>query len=175
MRFYHQLYREQAGRYDRLTGEGVTVGGRRAGPAGSVVSTIWSVDNEQAGVETDYEFLRWEDLVGKVWIRNPLTLAFRSIATYVGHGRFMQFKRMKALRPGPVLTICISAVASGKWLNKLVVPWLLRFTYYHHTLAAGGPGDALDARLDAFARRMAEELDEPWDEVLFLTHSAGTI
>jgi hypothetical protein len=56
VRFYHQLYREQAGRYDRLTGEGVTVGGRRAGPAGSVVSTIWSVDNEQAGVETDYEF-----------------------------------------------------------------------------------------------------------------------
>lgn len=211
VRFYHQLYRDQAGRYDRLTGEGVTVGGRRAGPAGSVVSTIWSVDNEQAGVETDYEFLRWEDLVGKVWIRNPLTLAFRSIATYVGHGRFMQFKRMKALRPGPVLTICyppflavmipllfallpalllwsvlpfwaaalagigISAMASGKWLNKLVVPWLLRFTYYHHTLAAGGPGDALAARLDAFARRMAEELDEPWDEVLFLTHSAGTI
>ncbi len=211
VRFYHQLYRDQAARFGPLSGEALTVGARRAGPAGSVVSTQWDVDNSQAGVETDYEFLRWEDLVGKVWIRNPLKLGLRSIATYVGHARFMQFKRMKRLRPGPVLTICyppflavviplllallpalllwivlpfwaaalagvaISAALSGRWLNKLVVPWLLRFTYYHHTLAAGGPGPDLDARLDRFAERIVEEMDEPWDEILFLTHSAGTI
>jgi hypothetical protein len=69
----------------------------------------------------------------------------------------------------------LSALLVGKRLNKLVVPWLLRFTYYHHTLAAGGPGAALDERLDAFAQRMAEEMDGDWDEILFMTHSAGTI
>lgn len=211
VRFYHQMYREQAARHERLSGGAIDVGARRAGPDGSLVSTVWSVTNEADGVETDYEYLRWEDLVGKVWIRNPLTLAWRSIATYVGHGRFMQFARMRKLRPGPVLTICyppvlavmipllmalvpalllwiilpfwaaalagiaISAVFSGRWLTKLVVPWLLRFTYYHHRLAAAGPGAALDERLDRFAARIAREMDGPWDEILFITHSAGTI
>lgn len=208
VRFYHQLYREQAIRYALLAGEEVSVSARRAGPA---ASAIWTVDNPTAGVETDYEYLRWEDLVGKVWIRNPLTLAWRSIATYVGHARFMQFGRMRRLRSGPVITICYppvlavmiplllalvpalllslllpfwaaaligvgtSALLSGKWLNKLVVPWLLRFLYYHHSLAANGPGPDLDARLDLFADRIAAELDGRWDEILFVAHSAGTI
>ncbi|MEJ7925874.1 hypothetical protein WG908_03780 [Sphingobium sp. AN641] len=208
VRFYHQLYREQAARYAALSGEAVEVSARRAGP---INSAIWTVSNPDAGVETDYEYLRWEDLVGKVWIRNPLKLGWRSIATYVGHARHMQFKRMKQLRPGPVLTIlyppflavmipllfalipalllwivlplwaaalagvAASALLSGRWITKLVVPWLLRFTYYHHRLAAGGPGEALDARLDQFAARIADELDGPWDEILFVTHSAGTI
>ncbi|MFC3440248.1 hypothetical protein ACFOKF_03375 [Sphingobium rhizovicinum] len=208
VRFYHQLYREQAARHAALTRQALTVSARRAGPASSA---IWTIDNPQAGVETDYEYLRWEDLVGKVWIRNPLILAWRSIATYVGHARFMQFARMKRLRPGPVLTICyppvlavmipllfalipalalsillpfwaaalvgigVSALFSGKWLTKLVVPWLLRFTYYHHGLAANGPGPELDARLDLFAQRIVAEMDGPWDEVLLVTHSAGTI
>lgn len=208
VRFYHQLYREQAARHAGLTGDPLSVSARRAGPASSA---IWTVENSEQGVETEYEYLRWEDLVGKVWVRNPLMLGWRSIATYVGHARFMQFKRMRKLRPGPVLTICyppvlavmipllfalipalllwivlpfwaaalvgigISALASGKWLNKLVVPWLLRFTYYHHGLAANGPGPDLDARLDLFAQRMAAEMDGPWDEILLVTHSAGTI
>jgi hypothetical protein len=63
------------------------------------------VINHGAAVETDYEFLRWEDLVGKVWIRNPLLLAWRSIGTYSAHARHMQFLRMRKLRPGPVITI----------------------------------------------------------------------
>lgn len=211
VRFYHQLYREQAARHAALSGDPVTVGARQAGPLGATVSARWTVESPATGVETDYEYLRWEDLVGKVWIRNPLTLALRSVATYVGHARFMQFGRMKRLRPGPVFTICyppflavvlpllyalvpalllwlvlpfwaaatigvaVSALTVGKRLNKLVVPWLLRFTYYHHTLAAGGPGAALGARLDDFARRIADELDGEWDEILFATHSAGTI
>ncbi len=211
VRFYHQLYREQAVRYEALSGESISVGNRRAGAAGSTISTVWDVENAQAGIFTDYEYLRWEDLVGKVWIRNPATLALRSVATYVGHARFMQFARMRKLRSGPVITILypplltilipllfalipalllsivlpiwaavligigVSALFAGRWLTRLVVPWLLRFTYYHHTLAKDGPGEALDARLDAFAKRIADELDGPWDEILFVTHSAGTI
>ena len=67
VRFYHQLCREQAERHGALTGQSLDVSGRRAGPAGSTVSTQWQIDNPGARVETDYEFLRWEDLVGKVW------------------------------------------------------------------------------------------------------------
>jgi len=208
VRFYHQLYREQAERHAALTGDDIQVSARRAGP---VASAIWTVDNEAAGVETDYEYLRWEDLIGKVWIRNPIDLALRAARAYAGHARFMQFGRMRRLRQGPVITIlyppllalliplllalvpalllslvlpfwvgalagiAISAALSAKLLNKLVVPWLLRFMTYHHALAANGPGAELEARLDQFADRIAQELDGPWDEVQLVTHSAGTI
>lgn len=211
VRFYHQLYREQAARYAVLTGEAVEVSGRQAGPAGAAVSAGWTVTNATAGVETDYEYLRWEDLIGKVWIRNPLSLALRSARAYAGHARHMDFLRMRRLRKGPVITILypplfavliplllavvpavilsllipwwvaalvglgLSALLSGRILAKLVVPWLLRFMTYHGALAAEGPGEALDARLDAFAARIVGELDGDWDEVQLVTHSAGTI
>lgn len=208
VRFYHQMYREQAENYTRLSGERVEVSARRAGPASSAQ---WTVTNHDADVETDYEFLRWEDLVGKVWIRNPLLLAWRSIATYSAHARHMQFARMRKLRQGPVITILyppllgvliplalaivpalllsllipfwaaalvgigVSAALSGRLLNKLIVPWLLRFMYYNHSVAAHGPGAEMDARLDQFAARIVEEMDGPWDEVIFASHSNGTI
>ncbi|HUD94638.1 hypothetical protein [Sphingobium sp.] len=211
VRFYHQLYREQAARHGALTGQPLTVGGRQAGAAGPAVSARWTVDNAEAGVETDYEYLRWEDLVGKVWIRNPLSLALRAARAYAGHALKMDFLRMRRLRKGPVITIlyppllamliplllalvpalllslllpfwagavigiAISALLSGRILAKLVVPWLLRFMTYHGSLAAEGPGDALDERLDQFAARIAQELDGDWDEVQLVTHSAGTI
>ncbi len=208
VRFYHQLYREQAARHAALTGEELTVSARRAGPASSA---IWTIDNPQAGVATDYEYLRWEDLIGKVWIRRPFTLAWRAARAYAGHARWMQFGRMRALRKGPVITILyppvlavliplllalmpalllsillpfwasaivgvgISAFLSGRILDKLVVPWLLRFMTYHGALAADGPGDELSARLDQFAARIASDMDGDWDEVQLVTHSAGTI
>jgi hypothetical protein len=211
VRFYHQLYREQAARHTALTGDPVHVAGRQAGPDGAAISAIWHVENPAAGVTVDYEYLRWEDLIGKVWIRNPFTLALRAARAYAGHARHMDFIRMRRLRKGPVITIlyppilalliplllalvpalalslvlpvwagaivgiAISAALSGRILAKLVVPWLLRFMTYHGALAADGPGDALDARLDRFAARIAQELDGEWDEVQFVTHSAGTI
>ncbi|GAY20196.1 MULTISPECIES: hypothetical protein [Sphingobium] len=208
VRFYHQMYREQAEAYTRLSGERVEVSARRSGPASSA---SWTVTNHGAGVETDYEFLRWEDLVGKVWIRNPLLLAWRSIATYGAHARHMQFLRMRKLRPGPVITIlyppllavliplalalipalplsllmpfwaaaligiAVSVALSGRLLNKLIVPWLLRFMVYNHSVAAQGPGTDMDERLDQFAARIVGEVDGPWDEVVFASHSNGTI
>lgn len=211
VRFYHQLYRDQAARHGALTGDALDVSARRAGAAGSTVSAAWTVSNPAAGVETDYEYLRWEDLVGKVWIRNPLNLAWRAARAYAGHARHMDFRRMRRLRKGPVITIlyppvlavliplllalvpalllslllpfwagalvgiAISAALSGRILAKLVVPWLLRFMTYHGALAAEGPGDALDERLDRFAANIAQALDGDWDEVQLVTHSAGTI
>lgn len=119
VRFYHQLYREQATRYTALTGEDVAVGGRRAGPDGAIVSTQWDVANKTAGVAVDYEYLRWEDLIAKVWIRDPLPLALRAARAYWGHARCMQFGRMRRLRSGPVITILYPP------LFALLIPLLL--------------------------------------------------
>ncbi len=208
VRFYHQMYREQAIAHEAHSGEHVAVSARRSEGANRA---SWTVRNEAAGVETDYEFLRWEDLVGKVWIRNPALLAWRSVATYAAHARFMQFGRMLKLRRGPVVTIlyppllgiliplsialvvalpltlalpgwvaaaiglAVGIALSGRPLAKLVVPWLLRFMYFNHRLAAAGPGEALDARIDAFADRIAARLDDPFDEILLVAHSNGTV
>ena len=119
VRFYHQLYREQAARHADLTGQPLSVGARQAGAAGSAVSARWTVDNPRAGVEADYEYLRWEDLVGKVWIRNPLSLARRAARAYAGHARHMDFRRMRRLRKGPVITILYPPVLA------VLIPLLL--------------------------------------------------
>lgn len=119
VRFYHQLYREQAARYAGLTGEDVAVGGRSAGPAGKTVSMQWEVVNQTADVAVDYEYLRWEDLIAKVWIRDPLPLALRAARAYWSHARFMQFGRMRRLRSGPVITILYPP------LFALLIPLLL--------------------------------------------------
>src|SRR3546814_19409106 len=74
-----------------------------------------------------------------------------------------------------LIGIGISALFSGRLLDKLIVPWLLRFMVYNHGVAAAGPGAEMDARLDQFAARIAEEMDGPWDEVVFVSHSNGTI
>ena len=116
VRFYHQLYRDQAARYTALTGEAVAVSARRAGPANSA---LWTVTNASAGVETDYEYLRWEDLIGKVWIRHPFTLAWRAARAYAGHARLMQFGRMRKLRRGPVITILYPPILA------ILIPLLL--------------------------------------------------
>lgn len=208
VRFYHQLYREQADAYARLSGEAVNVSGRRGG-RDSVAS--WTVTNDDAGVETDYSFLRWEDLVGRSWIRNPLTLAWRSISTYRGFLRFLDMRKIYGMKRGTLVTLlypptlalliplivmlvlggllsifipwyvalpiglALGIVASGPPLAKLMAPWLLRFFHFNHVLASTGYDDDFEARLTLFADRIAAVLDEPYDEILLIAHSNGSI
>ncbi|MHA6769447.1 hypothetical protein [Sphingobium ummariense] len=208
VRFYHQLYREQAERYGALSGETVTVSPRRSAPGSAA---RWIVENESAGVETDYEFLRWEDLVGRSWIRNPLQLAWRSLFTYAGFLRFLDIPTIRRLKRGTLITLlyppalallfpligmllvggalCLllpwyvalpvglaaGILLSGRPLNKLIVPWLLRFFHFNHQLAAKGYDAEFSARIDQFAARIAATLDEPYDEILFVAHSNGSI
>ena len=53
--------------------------------------------------------------------------------------------------------------------------WLLRFVLFNDLLARGRTDPALAARLDEFAATISASLDEPWDEVLLVTHSNGSI
>ena len=53
--------------------------------------------------------------------------------------------------------------------------WLLRFVLFNDLLARGRTDPALAARLDEFVATVSASLDEPWDEVLFVTHSNGSI
>lgn len=86
---YHSLFAEEARRSAVLSGRTLTVGPRRrsAGGAG------WSVAGD--GVETAYEFLRWDDRVRARWSRNEVAL-LGELAAWVGKwGRLGYFGKAR--------------------------------------------------------------------------------
>lgn len=65
----------------------------------------------------------------------------------------------------------VLAMELQKRLHSL---WLLRFVIFS-TIVARREAPGLEERLDRFAQRIAAALEEDWDEVLLIAHSAGTI
>ncbi|NKI99350.1 hypothetical protein FHW92_001396 [Novosphingobium sp. SG707] len=63
------------------------------------------------------------------------------------------------------------AIELQKRLHSL---WLLRFVIFS-TIVSRREAAGLEERLDSFAERIATALEEDWDEVLLIAHSAGTI
>jgi hypothetical protein len=88
-----------------------------------------------------------------------------------------------------VATLVMAAALAGgltaglALAKKMHAMWLLRFIMFNDMLARHATDPALDERLDRFAATIAEALDEAgdengagqWDEVLFVTHSNGSI
>ena len=208
VRFYHALAGEAVARYAALTGEPATVSTRRnQGP----LRTDWTIANPAQGVDTDYSFLRWDDIVRKAWIRNPLTLAVRAWRAYRANIRHLDFDTGRKLGKGPLITLfyppvlsialpllltlilwgvaaiwlpwwialagaVVAGIAiSAPLLTKWHAPWLLRFFVFNSELGGGEAHPEIEARLDAFAGEIAASLAEPWDEIVLLTHSNGSI
>ncbi|NOW47916.1 hypothetical protein FHW96_004100 [Novosphingobium sp. SG751A] len=65
----------------------------------------------------------------------------------------------------------VLAMELQKRLHSL---WLLRFVIFS-TIVSRQEAPGLEDRLDRFAERIVAALDEDWDEVLLIAHSAGTI
>lgn len=102
VRYYHQLYREQLARHGALSGD--TVGmSARSQPAPHV--SQWQVTNTTQDSETDYEFLRWEDVVNRRWERNPLRLARLVVRTYLAIFRQGDWAKAATLPRGPFITL----------------------------------------------------------------------
>jgi hypothetical protein len=102
VRFYHQLAAEQVGRYAERTGEAATTSTRRTV---SPTRTDWTIANTTQDAETEYTFLRWEDLVRSAWIRNPLSLGLRAFSAYRDNIRHLDFATGKKLPRGPLITL----------------------------------------------------------------------
>ncbi|MCD2316047.1 hypothetical protein LQ954_07785 [Sphingomonas sp. IC-11] len=208
VRFYHALAAEQLDRYGKLTGEPATISTRRnAGP----FRTDWSILNPAQGVSTEYSFLRWDDIVRKAWIRNPLSLGLRAWRAYRANIRHLDFETGKKLGKGPLITLfyppilsialpllltlliggvaaiwlptavafligLVAAIAiSAPLLKKWHAPWLLRFFVFNSELGGGEAHPEIEARLDNFAKEISASFDDPWDEIILLTHSNGSI
>ncbi len=60
-------------------------------------------------------------------------------------------------------------------VRKIQGFWLLRFIIFNDTLAGDRLPADVDERMAAFADQIRASFDEPWDEILFVTHSNGSI
>ena len=73
------------------------------------------------------------------------------------------------------LALAAGIAATPFILRRIHSLWLMRFIIFNDLFARDAAGDALTARLESFADRIDAALAEDWDEILFVTHSNGSI
>ena len=78
-RHYHQLFSEQAAKFNVTAGRSVRVGTRTSL---SQHATSWPVDDHDRDAHTDYVFIGWDDLVRRYWVKNPIRLLGKSLLAY---------------------------------------------------------------------------------------------
>lgn len=202
-RFYHSLCGEQVGRLAAPP----TVSARRR-VAGDV---SWDVTATDGSFETSHEFLVWDDLVRRHWVKGPKALIISTLRAYANFSRRIDWKAARivprgskitlfypgasmfllpilvALILGPVLAIVlpwpvavvlavgIAIAITPPVMQRLHSKWLLRFIIFNDMVARQATDPALDTRLARFTERVEKVLAEDWDEILFLTHSNGSI
>ncbi|WP_418318632.1 hypothetical protein [Piscinibacter sakaiensis] len=105
---YHRLYREQAARAGKVGGYRVEVGKRSSR---CELSASWPLRffadpaASRPDVETEIEFLRWDDIVRDHWTRNPALLAWHFIKTTLLYLRSGALWRMARLSWPPALLL----------------------------------------------------------------------
>lgn len=109
VRHYHGLFVEQMRRQADRTGIAVEVTRRRTA---TPQRSDWSACDAGGATVVDYSFLRWEDIVLKGWIRNPMTLVRRTIATYRRIIARTDFARARQLGRGPLVTLFYPAITT---------------------------------------------------------------
>jgi len=207
-RFYHQLFAEQAARFNAIAGRAVEVGKREKQPQNG---TSWAVRDDDADAVTDYQFLGWDDLVRDHWVRSPAMLLAKTIIAYFNFvtqldwhivRRFPIGVRIAFFTPGVTLIVLplllgalcwlgAAALLGAGWgaaialmlttaaitiiLRRIRGLWLLRFVIFNDALARDRLSAELHARSEYFTDLIAASLDEDWDEILFVTHSNGSI
>lgn len=156
VRFYHALADEQVRRYARHTGEPATVSTRKTV---SDTRIDWQVANAAREVETEYSFLRWDDIVRDAWIRNPFALAARAFRAYRDNIRFLDFAKGKTLGKGPLITLFYPPVFTILLPLLAALPIALVAAIWLPWWAALGLGLALGI---AIARPLLVKMHAPW-------------
>lgn len=96
-RFYHQLYAREAPLHARTRPLSLQV---RAKVRLTSHVSAWEIDSkcgDGAEVRTDYEFLGWDDLVRRHWMKGRLRLIARSVPVYTAYllrGGFGKVRRL---------------------------------------------------------------------------------
>lgn len=76
---YHSLYGEQAKLHAPLNGLDLEVGKRRRS---GKLANAWTINSNGGETVTDYEFLRWDDIIRNRWPKNEWQLLKSAVPTY---------------------------------------------------------------------------------------------
>tara|TARA_B110000285_G_scaffold59919_1_gene68731 strand:+ start:4987 stop:6198 length:1212 start_codon:yes stop_codon:yes gene_type:complete len=76
---YHKLYSAESEIQGALNNLDLDVGKRRRVHR---LSNAWKIFSRKTGTETDYEFLRWDDIIRKNWPKNELQLLVAMVPSY---------------------------------------------------------------------------------------------
>lgn len=76
---YHALYGEQAKLHTPLNGLDLQVGKRRRS---GKLANAWTITSNGGETVTDYEFLRWDDIIRSRWPKNEWQLLKSAVPTY---------------------------------------------------------------------------------------------
>lgn len=156
VRFYHALADEQVRRWAAHAGEPATVSTRHAVSATRV---DWTISNPAEDVETEYSFLRWDDIVRAAWVKNPFALAARAFRAYRDNIRFLDFASGKKLGKGPLITLFYPAVFTLAFPLIAALPIALIAAIWLPWWAALAIGLVLGV---AIARPLLIKMHAPW-------------
>ncbi|MES2438331.1 MAG: hypothetical protein V4584_04670 [Verrucomicrobiota bacterium] len=76
---YHTLYGEQAKLHTPLNGLDLKIGKRRRS---GKLANAWTITSNGGETVTDYEFLRWDDIIRNRWPKNEWQLLKSAVPTY---------------------------------------------------------------------------------------------
>ncbi|MDB5685640.1 MAG: hypothetical protein JWR77_229 [Rhizorhabdus sp.] len=76
---------------------------------------------------------------------------------------------------GIAAAVLIGVAVSMFIVRKIQGFWLLRFIIFNDTLASEKLEPDIEARMAEFVETIRASFDEDWDEILFVTHSNGSI
>ena len=138
--YYHGLYRDNAKRQAALSGASVEVGPRRN--QGRLLAR-WTVTATYDGAttETDYCFLRWDDLVRARWKQSETRLLYeiwRCLSTFARNGVWSVLYRKG---PATIVAGMFPAIISTLYLTAMIgVTAALSLAGYHLAARFGAPG-----------------------------------
>ncbi len=131
--YYHRLYREESEKQCKINGSAIKVGRRLKD---SKYADKWHIDfkNGKGETQTDYYFLKWDDVVRDSWIKHPLKLFVPAVRSYVHAFSSWNIKEVFRNSKGvfvtflyPVLAI-ILVTALGWWLGSMAHGFLLEYS-----------------------------------------------
>ncbi len=76
---YHTLYCTESALQSKVNGLNLTVGKRRRVHK---LASAWQVNHEGGETETQYEFLRWDDIIRSHWPKNEIQLLKSAVPVY---------------------------------------------------------------------------------------------
>ncbi|MGI9276586.1 MAG: hypothetical protein ACR2PT_17300 [Endozoicomonas sp.] len=130
-RYYHNLYKKESEKWSTLTGKTLEVSRRRNH---GEFRCEWQVKNQDDGVDCDYSYLIWDDIIRRHWKKNPLGLIGSAVLTYLGLIRHINWSFARTLSSGPIkallyplfsflLTVLATVLVAG--IASLILPIFL--------------------------------------------------